>query len=224
MTAQAKFRGIKEARSATKNGYDECPSCGSAKRTTSKLCSSCRYDKKREIEQPHDPLIRHIPLTKGQVAIIDAKHFERLGQYRYIAQWSPVTESFYAIRFVTVGKGKQARIPLHLDVMNLALDGTITIDHRETSQTLDNRESNLRLANKSDQACNRRLFSNNTSGYKGVRRNNRSQAERWIAEIVKDGKRTHLGTRSTAQAAYLELYVPAAEKLHGEFARLDLNV
>ena len=42
----------------------------------------------------------------------------------------------------------------------------------------------------------------------------------YIAQIKVNGKDIHLGYRSSAQAAYEELYVPAALKYHGDFARL----
>lgn len=42
----------------------------------------------------------------------------------------------------------------------------------------------------------------------------------WKAQIVVDRKTIYLGTRKTAELAYNELYVSAALKYHGEFARL----
>ena len=40
------------------------------------------------------------------------------------------------------------------------------------------------------------------------------------ARIGVGGKMVTLGVRKTAEAAHRELYVPAALKLHGEFARV----
>lgn len=65
---------------------------------------------------------------------------------------------------------------------------------------------------------NRGRFKSNTSGYKGVSFDNRMGMFR--ARVSINGKRIHLGYRDEAEDAYHDLYVPAAIKHHGEFARL----
>jgi hypothetical protein len=215
-----------EDRPKPPKNHDCCPTCNGTKRRTSKQCSGCRIESKRpKIEQPDDPTIKYIPLTRGQYAIVDSKHYDRLSQFKYFSLWSDGTQSFYAVRTVKdlSKKSKQSLISLHRDVLELAPEDPITVDHA-FHNTLDNREfingePNLRLANGFEQMWNRRKFRNNTSGYTGVTRNKRSVTERWQAEITVNGKTIYLGTRATAKEAYEELWRPAALKYHGEFAR-----
>lgn len=91
------------------------------------------------------------------------------------------------------------------------------IDH-VNGDRLDNRIENLRLATKSQNAANSKRQSNNTSGIKGVSYN----AERscWQAGICLNKKRKHLGRFSTKEAA-AQAYASAAQRLFGEFAKLD---
>jgi hypothetical protein len=93
----------------------------------------------------------------------------------------------------------------------------IEVDHKKHGDTLNNRRSNLRLATKSQNGCNRGKQRNNTSGHKGVCWD--SAKGKWRAEIKAGGKKFHLGRfRDKAEAA--EAYKNAATKLHGEFTHL----
>ena len=79
----------------------------------------------------------------------------------------------------------------------------------------DNRWCNLRLADPSQSATNRGLFSNNHLGLKGVQRIGR----RFLATIQMRGKSRRIGRFATAHEA-AAAYAKAAADLHGEFARL----
>lgn len=46
---------------------------------------------------------RIIPLSKGQVAIVDVEDYERLAKYKWHAGWNPHTNSFYAKRSQYIG-------------------------------------------------------------------------------------------------------------------------
>lgn len=89
-----------------------------------------------------------------------------------------------------------------------------TIDHRDGDR-LNNRWSNLRLASRSENQCNRRGRSDSASGLKGVSRNGR----RWRASIMVRGVSEQLGSYPTKEAAHAA-YCEAAGRLHGEFARV----
>lgn len=93
--------------------------------------------------------------------------------------------------------------------------GDKDVDHIDNDRT-NNSQSNLRLATRSQNLCNQRIRSDNTSGVKGV---HWSKSEgRWQAYIHASGKRKHLGRFDTLEEA--QAVVSAArEKLHGEFAR-----
>ena len=83
----------------------------------------------------------------------------------------------------------------------------------------DNRISNLRLATNSQNQCNRKRPSNNTSGFKGVSWN--PQREAWQVTIRYKGTNKNLGYYSTREQA-ADMYNSAALRHHGEFARIDL--
>ncbi len=62
------------------------------------------------------------------------------------------------------------------------------VDHINQNPS-DNSKDNLRDASKKLNAINTGMFSNNTSGYKGVS----WHANRWTAQIKNNGKKIHLG-------------------------------
>jgi hypothetical protein len=81
----------------------------------------------------------------------------------------------------------------------------------------DNRFLNLRESTHSQNQHNRRKARNNVSGYKGVYWHRRTKS--WVASIMLHRKRIHLGRFDTLDAAHAA-YTAAAERLHGEFARV----
>jgi hypothetical protein len=83
------------------------------------------------------------------------------------------------------------------------------IDHINRIGT-DNRIINLRIVSRSENCKNRKIPSNNTSGYKGVSWNKGRNL--WMAQISKDLKITTLGYFEDKLAAY-EAYVKASLEL-----------
>lgn len=81
----------------------------------------------------------------------------------------------------------------------------------------DNRWSNLREANRQENARNQGITKKNRSGLKGV--SFHSRVGRWRAVIETDNGHTHLGYFETPQAAS-EAYRMAAQNHFGEFARI----
>lgn len=94
---------------------------------------------------------------------------------------------------------------------------TVEIDHINRDK-LDNRLCNLREASRSQNNANIGLPAHNTSGFKGV--SYFKQTGKWTAYITRDGKRRHLGTYTTAEAA-AAAYDQAAIALFGRFARTN---
>ena len=94
--------------------------------------------------------------------------------------------------------------------------GELQIDHANGDK-LDNRLCNLRIADSCQNNCNVGLRQGSNTGYKGVTwvRANRN----WRASIKARGTYYHLGCFSTAEEAH-DAYVAAANRLHGEFARV----
>lgn len=94
-----------------------------------------------------------------------------------------------------------------------ALPNSGEVDHIDTD-TLNNRPSNLREATKAQNRANRKMPSNNTSGYKGVSK----RGNKWRVQISLEGKTHHKSGFDTAEAAN-EYAVAMRKLLHGEFAR-----
>jgi HNH endonuclease/AP2 domain len=90
------------------------------------------------------------------------------------------------------------------------------IDHRDRNRS-NNVWTNLRRATHSQNCANKSRHRNNRSGFKGVSRN---EWGRWRASVVKNGQRHHLGYFATPQEAHA-VYLAAARKLFGEFARTE---
>lgn len=162
---------------------------------------------------------RLIALTQGQFTIVNAEDYEYLSKWKWFAVWDEHSRCYYAGRQIKERKGKSYIIYMHRQILGLQKGDVTEGDHKETLNTLDNRRANLRLANRKNQMRNRRRFVRNSTGYKGVDPVANSKSFR--ARIMIDGIRVHLGVRSTAESAHRELYVPAAKKYYGEFARFN---
>jgi len=147
-----------------------------------------------------------IPLTRGLVAVVDDADFDAVIA---AGKWhaTPDKDTFYARRSIRRdGKWRTLR-------MHTFLTGWSFVDHAN-GDGLDNRRSNLRPADASKNAMNKRTYRNNTSGYKGVSRS----GPKWQAYIQMDGRQIRLGTFDTPQEA-ARAYDEAALALFGEFAR-----
>lgn len=90
----------------------------------------------------------------------------------------------------------------------------IQIDHIKHKK-YDNRKSQLRIIDCSRNSMNRSLMKNNTSGVTGVRFDEKSH--KWIADIMKNYKRTVLGFYEKFEDAVIARK-QAEEKLFGEYS------
>jgi hypothetical protein len=88
------------------------------------------------------------------------------------------------------------------------------LDHINRDST-DNRIENLRPANSSENTRNRRLFSNNTSGCKGVTWNKR--IKKWQSYVSMNSKTKHLGYFEDLELADL-VSTEARDLYHGKYA------
>lgn len=89
----------------------------------------------------------------------------------------------------------------------------LCVDHIDTDPR-NNHISNLRLASKSDNACNKKMPAN-SSGHKGVTWNNRQQA--YSVRVTKSGK-VHFGGWYKDLESALYKVREMRQELHGEFA------
>lgn len=154
-----------------------------------------------------------VPLTMGYSAAVDLHDVPLVAPYTWCAARS--SHLVYALSDQGI-PGKKA-VRMHRLIMD-APDG-IEVDHVD-GDALNNRRGNLRLATRAQNAQNCRRPKNNTSGYKGVYLHKASG--KWLAQISANRKRVYVGCFDTAELAYAA-YLRAAEQLHGEFARLDVD-
>jgi hypothetical protein len=82
----------------------------------------------------------------------------------------------------------------------------------------DNKISNLRLANRFQNAQNSRKPLNNSSGFKGV--SFHKNTGRWQCRIRVNNKEIHLGLYDTPELAH-SAYCHASKKYHAEFGRVE---
>lgn len=138
-----------------------------------------------------------------RVALVDDEDYERV-----VAAGPWYVRSHGYTNYALSGK-------VSWQMHSFIMDG-VGVDHIN-GDGLDNRRSNLRFANQSQNMANQRLRSDNTSGYKGVT-GPRGKAGVWMAQIYHRGRNKNLGYYATAEAA-ARVYDAAARETFGEFAR-----
>lgn len=82
-------------------------------------------------------LYREIPLTQGQVALVDASDYEWLMQWKWFALWNKTSRSFYAARNPKNIDGKRAHIRMNRLILGLEYGDPRMGDHRD-GNTLNN--------------------------------------------------------------------------------------
>ena len=133
--------------------------------------------------------------------LVDDADYEWFNRYRW-----RLNSKGYAIRSYTV-EGKEIVVALHRAIMQPPPD--LVVDHID-HDTLNNTRANLRIITQQQNLMNRRLFRNNSTGFKGVT----FQHGKWHAQIEKDGRCIHLGFHHDLKTAAL-MYDCAAVLLFG---------
>lgn len=154
----------------------------------------------------------HIPLTRGQTAIVDLADAE-VGQINWNASRTRIGK-WYAVR---QGRrfGQSGTLPLHRLIATragLVIEGK-EVDHID-GDGLNCRRSNLRPASRGENKQNQGPNSRNTSGHKGVS----WYKGAWVAEISVNNRKMYLGRFANIDDA-IRVYADAACQYHGEFAR-----
>jgi hypothetical protein len=167
------------------------------------------------VEQPSDPSIRHIPVGRdGLYAIVDADMFEVLSRYNWAVSPGRTGNCSYAKRSRVLSDTitSASSIWMHRQVLGV----NCIVDHINRNG-LDNRRSNLRIANQSQNLANSRKR-NSKSGLKGVRYV--ADCKKWAAYITVSYKQIYLGLFPSPEEAH-EAYCHAARQHFGTFARFD---
>jgi hypothetical protein len=175
-----------------------------------------------QIPLPIEGATIEIPLTQGQVTVIDVADAD-LAQYKWLALYSKSYADggkYLADRHVPIpGTSRQMHQLMHRVILSRMLGRellrTERVDHKDLNP-LNNRRSNLRLATPAQNVVNSPTRSDNSSGYKGV--TFKKDAGKWCARVSNRGKRIHLGYFDTAEDAY-EAYCKAASEIYGEYLR-----
>ena len=126
------------------------------------------------------------------------------------------TGTFYAKTKLNYRGNRQFCVNMNAVIMGTVGTGRIA-DHIDRN-TLNNRRANLRILNASRSACNRRRFSNSSSGYTGVCRP--SGQTRYLSYINFGGKRKIIGRFEDPVIAAKERDREAI-RLHGDCAVLN---
>ncbi len=148
--------------------------------------------------------------TAGDViahTIIDTEDYDKIRHIRWCLQ----SEGY-------VVSGNRDGNVYRLHRVILGISGTnIKTDHADRD-LLNNRKSNLRACTHQQNTCNRKKSTRNTSGYKGVSLDKRTN--KWRAYICVNGNQINLGLFNNNKEA-AKVYNKAAIKHHREFASLN---
>jgi hypothetical protein len=158
--------------------------------------------------------VQVIPLTQGQVAVIDSSDVVYVVGNKWHIRKGRYT--LYAARWISVG-GRATPLHLHRAILGLKYGDKKMVDHKNQNG-LDNRRVNLRITTAAINNYNCRMRKTNKSGFRGVCWKERYQ--KWHAQISFGGKVLHCGYFYTAEEA-ARAYDSNSEKLWGDNAFLN---
>lgn len=155
---------------------------------------------------------RKIPLTHGQVAIVDVEDYEELSRFKWKAHLDKGRAGkYYAYRHEKTEEGRRTIILMHRQILSPAQG--MQVDHRN-HKTLDNRRANIRACTAAQNQHNRPAPISNTTGYKGV---TKTASGKFLAKIRYGGANHTIGRFAIAEDAAMA-YDDVARREHGEFA------
>lgn len=180
-------------------------------------CKECRHPKKVKIKKEKiDKSCKFKLLDNygicitytGEEYLFDIEDYEQIKKYNWTSNADGYADSTY----------KRKHIPMHRLVMKCN-DETLVVDHINHN-IKDNRKNNLRIVTPQQNAMNRVIYSNNTSGVTGVSWNERDQL--WVSYITYKYKTIRLGCYVNFNDA-VKARKKAEEKYFGEYACKDYD-
>ena len=159
-----------------------------------------------------------IPLTQGQVAIVDDVDYEFLMQWKWCANNHKGT--YRAMRNTSASKSaKSVSHYMHRVIAERMGILAPSIDHKDRD-TMNNRRSNLRAATVSQQNHNQGRRRDNTSGYKGVYWS--KPHKKWRPYVTDQGRKHYFGLFDDPAEAY-EAYKKKKLELAGKFSPEEIQ-
>lgn len=184
-----------------KNGHTK--SCGCYMRETSAVIGKNSKKLWTPIEYKDSTYL--IPLSNGKFSIIDRDDYLKIKEYSWY---------FMNTGYAGACSGRKCLL-MHRIIIQAPPKSYV--DHISLDK-LDNRKSNLRIVNFSDNIVNSLIRVCNSSGFKGVTYD--KQTGKWRAICTRNNKKFSLGRYSTPEEAALQ-YDSVVRKTDGRFARLN---
>lgn len=160
--------------------------------------------------------MKEIRLTKGKSTLVDDNDYENLSGWSWFLH-----SGGYAVRGNYNYKTK-TNVVVMMQNQIMEPCGNLWVDHINGDK-LDNRRVNLRFCSHSQNAVNKIVSKDNTSGYKGVSyRGNEKRIKRWRAYIKQNRKQIFIGNYLTAEEA-AKAYDKKAKEIYGQFAKPNFS-
>ena len=158
--------------------------------------------------------MKKIILNNGIYAIVDNDDFKKVSKYKWRGVYSKKSNTYYAARSTwdSLTK-KKSTMRMHRLILK-ARKGEI-VDHINHNG-LDNRKSNIRIVDNSQNQCNRVKRGDFSSKYKGVYR----CADKWRALICFNKIKYHLGV-FIKEIDAAKAYNKKAKELFKEYAFIN---
>lgn len=148
--------------------------------------------------------MKQIPLTQSKFALVDDDVYEWAKDYKWHIEKGKHT--FYAVRSFIKDDGIGGRLRLHHCVVGFPLNKN-QVDHID-GNGLNNQRDNLRIVSQSDNQQNQIKHRNG----KLVGTSWCKDRNKWLAQIIINGKQKNLGRYVTEQEAH-EVYKIALNKI-----------
>ncbi len=157
--------------------------------------------------------MKEIPLSQGQVAIVDDEDYAELSKHKWCASWQPGNRTYYAVR-AEYRNGQQTVIYMHRVIMQA--QHYQEVDHVDFDG-LHNWRNNLRVCTHAQNCQHQRKRRDTKYPHKGVAQ---FKGRCYNAAISVNGIDIRLGTfRTSLEAA--QAYDEAAIIYHGAFAVIN---
>jgi hypothetical protein len=156
--------------------------------------------------------MKEIPVTRGQVALVDDCDYPGLSVHRWHI-FTSAKGNHYARRCIRIDD-RRAYVSMHREILGLPFGDRTQLVRHINGNGLDNQRQNLQIADQSQVLAADRTPRIGLSGFRGVTRD----GTRWRASLGFRRQRIYLGLFGSERDAAL-CYDSHARRLLGSFAR-----